>query len=822
LQIHGKKMKILKFGGSSLSSKEGLSSLSATLRREYVPGQPLPVVVSALENATNSLLAMCHLASVGNAEYFSLYSQFETRHVALIEAVIEDPARAIHLCKNLFQDLQNLLQGISLVRDISPKTLDFVMSFGERLAVIIVSEYLRPDFPDCRALDAREVIKTDDSFGAAQVDFAQSGELIRQEFARHPLLTLVTGFIASTQNGETSTLGRGGSDFTAAVLAVALGASEIEFWTSVDGVMTADPKKVNRAFTIPELSYDEALELCHFGARVIFAPAMQPAMTRKIPIRIKNTFRPERPGSLISDAPPLSPRPISGISSISNIALFQLQGSGLIGVTGTARRLFDALSRADVNVILISQASSEHSICFAVSPEAAHRARTAVEDEFSFELEARQIELESPESEHCIIAVVGASMRNTRGISGKLFQALGKNGINVAAIAQGSSELNISVVINRSDESKALNALHDAFFLSDVKTLHLFLVGTGQVGKTLIEQIQSHREMLRRQKLEVRLIGAANSRHMVFHEQGIAFDKWKEALDASDREMDIVRFVEQIQELNLPNSIFVDCTASDEVAAAYSALLRSSISVVTPNKRANSGSSEQYLELKERARKANVKFFYETNVGAGLPIIGTLNDLIASGDEILRIEAVLSGTLSYIFNSYMPGQSFSDIVREAKAKGYTEPDPRDDLSGRDVARKLLILGREIGLTLEEADIRVESLVPPSCRNAATVDDFFAALRKEDKNAAALLENAARNGKVLRYIGSIENGSAQVSLQAVGADHPFYSLSGSDNIVSFTTKRYLQRPLVVKGPGAGTDVTAAGVFADIIRAASYLI
>lgn len=812
-------MKIIKFGGTSLSTPDGLTKVRNILDRSG----PAVVVVSAFAHATDQLVEMCSIASKGDSTYLERYEAFASRHREMVAANISSSERPAveERIETLLSDLKDVLHGIFLVRDVSLKTLDFVMAFGERLSALIVAEALRPRFKDCRAVDARDVIKTNGAFGSASVLREKTAELLREAFRGKQGIAIVTGFIASTEQNETTTLGRGGSDYTAALLASALGAEEIVYYTTVDGMLTADPKKVSRAFTISQLTYDEALELGHFGTKLIFGPALQPALERRIPIRIKNVLNPESPGTLISDAPPSNEFPVTGISSISQISLFQLEGSGLIGVTGTAHRLFDTLSRKGVNVILISQASSEHSICFAVPPQSAVAAAAAVREEFAFEIEAGEIAFYPPETAHSIVAVVGVNMRRARGISGRLFQALGKNGINVVAIAQGSSELNISVVVDRSDESKALNALHDSFFLSDRKTINLYLAGTGQVGRTLLSQISAQRERLSQKKLELRIVGIANSKKMVLDADGIPEQEWDARLKSASSPSRIIDFVTRMRELNLPNSIFIDCSASDDVAASYVAVLGSSISVVTPNKRANSGSYEQYRELKRTARKANVKFFYETNVGAGLPIIGTLHDLIASGDEIVRIEAVLSGTLSYIFNTYRPSLSFSRVVADAKAKGYTEPDPRDDLSGKDVARKLLILAREVGLPLEEDGVEVQSLVPESCRSAKDGEEFLKMLEREDGAFEKLVSDASKRGEVLRYIASIEGGKAQVRLQPVGSDHPFSSLSGSDNIVSFTTKRYFERPLVVKGPGAGTDVTAAGVLADILRVASYL-
>ncbi len=797
-------MKILKFGGTSISSHAGLQRLAAIAAERKRSSSAIVLVVSALADATDELVRMSHLASAGNPDYAPLLAAFEKQHRDLLEHAHGNSGARAGLDK-LLGALSETLRGATAARAMTPRLLDSIMSYGEQLSAHIVCEYLSPQIPGCRLVDARTIIRTDSSFGSARVDTGATERLIGEYFGGFSGVAIVTGFIAADGQGETTTLGRGGSDYTAALLATALGAAEIEFWTSVDGIMTADPKKVRRALTVPALSYDEALELGHFGTELIFAPALQPASDKRIPIRVRNTFKPEHPGSVIGDEPPGGDFLITAISSISNISLFQLQGSGLIGISGTAKRLFGALAAEEINVILISQASSEHSICYAVSPADAPRSAAAVRAAFRDEIENRLVELLPPEEEHSIIAAVGANMRRRRGVAGRLFQALGKNGINVAAIAQGSSELNISAVVARSDESKALNALHDAFFLSGQKTINLFLAGLGQVGSVLLRQLGAHAESAAKSGLELRIAGLMNSRKMLFSEGGLAPAEVAVKLERAGDRANVVGFVERMRELNLPNSIFVDCSASEAVAATYAPILSASISIVTPNKRANSGPLERYRELKEHAQRGNVKFFYETTVGAGLPIIGTLNDLVASGDEIIRIEAVLSGTLSYIFNTFREGIAFSAVVKDAQAKGYTEPDPRDDLSGKDVARKLLILAREIGIPAEEGAVAVESLADRS-----------------DADLEALRSSAAAKGEVLRYIARIEGGRAGVALVPVGPQHPFYSLSGSDNIVSFTTKRYFDRPLVVKGPGAGTDVTAAGVLADILRVASYLV
>ncbi len=601
--------------------------------------------------------------------------------------------------------------------------------------------------------------------------------------------------------------------------------ANLEIWTNTDGLMTADPHKVKKAFSIDKISYAEAMEMCHFGATAIHPNIIQEAKKKGLPIIIKNTDNPGFTGTVISSKSSHEFL-IKGISSISDIAILRLQGGGMVGVPGVSKRLFGALSNEKISVILISQASSEHSICFAVEPKLAEKAKEAVETEFKAEIKLEQIDRVIIEKDLSIIAIVGENMRRTPGIAGKIFTALGKNGINISAIAQGSSELNISTVISKSNENKALNAIHDAFFLSGTKTLNVFMVGCGLIGSTLLRQIKEQSDFLRKnQSLEIKFIAIANSKKNLFNQEGVDLKKWKEELEKAENEnLRIENFIEKMMALNLPNSVFIDCTGNEKLTENYETILKNSISIITPNKKANSGTYQNYQKLKEIAQKSNIKFLYETNVGAGLPVISTLHDLLYSGDKIIKIEAVLSGTLSYIFNSFTGEKKFSEIVLEAQKKGYTEPDPRDDLNGIDAARKILILGREIGMPLEMEDIAVENLVPEDCRQTSGIEEFFAKLATHNDEYADKLKNAQAEQKRLCYIARIDTvGQAKVSvkLESVDKNHPFNALSGSDNIISFTTNRYLERPLVIKGPGAGAEVTAAGVFADVIRIANYL-
>jgi aspartokinase/homoserine dehydrogenase 1 len=676
---------------------------------------------------------------------------------------------------------------------------------------------LEGKFENVHYLDSREVIITDENFGAARVNFSLTNHSLYDYFNSHTGLIIITGFLGLTENSETTTLGRGGSDYTASIIAAALNAGGVEIWTDVDGVMTADPRKVPKAFSIDHLTYEEAMEMSHFGANVIHPPTMQPALNENIPIKILNTFNKAFAGSIISDNNAPGSYLVKSVTSIPEIALFRVQGSGMFGVTGTAMRVFGTLARDGINIILITQASSEHSICFAVAPNDSDGAKKIIEEEFSLEIETKQIDSPIVETNLSVIAVVGENMRRTPGISGRLFQALGKNGINVITIAQGSSELNISVVVPKEDEVKALNAIHDSFFLSETRSINMFMVGTGLVGSTLLKQLIDHYQYLKKEKqIELKLVALTNTRKNVFNADGIIIEDWQKLLDESEEETILDSFINNMIKQNLPNSVFIDCTSSDDIIEYYKEILDESISIVTANKKANSGSFELYGKLKTAASRSGAKFLYETNVGAGLPVISTLNDLRSSGDKILKIEAILSGTLSYIFNSFGKEKSFSEVVYMAMKTGYTEPDPRDDLNGLDVARKLLILGRETGLSLELNDIKVENLVPEDCHNIPTIEKFFEEFEKVNRDFENRRADAEKGKKVLRYIATLENGDAQVTLQAVSSNHPFYNLSGSDNIISFTTDRYHDRPLVIKGPGAGAEVTAAGMFADIIR------
>jgi len=817
-------MVILKFGGTSVGTGERIEKVALILKQRFGKTGKAVVVLSALGGVTDELIKMSKAASRGDNNYKNLFNHIEEKHIGIVKSLIpvKHQTAALSWVKLTLNELEDVLHGIFLVKELTPRTLDFIMSFGERLSAFVIASYLNTVKLNAEFIDTRNIITTDDSFGNAKVDFEITNKKIKNVFSNYSGLKIVTGFIASTPNNETTTLGRGGSDFTASIFAAALDAKEIEIWTDVDGVLTADPRKVRNAFSINKLSYEEAMELSHFGAKVIYPPTMQPALNKNIAIRIKNTFKPDFEGTLISRKTNGSNYLIKGVSSMDNIALISIHGSGMVGVSGTAQRIFGTLASKNISVILITQASSEHSLCIAVLPLFAQAAKKAIEHEFRFEIKDGLVNEPEIESSMSIIAIVGENMRKTPGISGKIFNSLGRNGINIAAIAQGSSERNISVVISQHDESKALNVLHDAFFLSPAKSVNIFLIGPGKVGTTLIEQITQQEKYLKQEYgLKLKIVGLANSTKMFFDINGINTSEWKSKLVASEVKTDLSSFISEMVRLNLSNSIFIDCTASSDVVKKYKEIFEANISIVTPNKIANSTNMNEYRTLKEIAFKHNVRFAYETNVGAGLPIIGTLKDLVSSGDKIIKIEGILSGTLSYIFNSFDKNKKFSEIVIEAKEKGFTEPDPREDLKGTDVARKLLILAREIGVELEFDQIKIQNVVPEKLRNIKSVDEFLGKLKEYDSFFEEKRNAAEKKNMKLRYIAELVSNKAKISLTEVNHDHPFYFLDGTDNILSVKTVNCGNRPIVIKGPGAGIEVTAAGVFADVIRISNYL-
>lgn len=811
-------MKIVKFGGSSVGSGQSIQNVLNILQNKYASGEKFIVVSSAMSGVTNILTELAQIASEGK-DFKKGLIEIEQRHFTVIKEMItvKNQNPAFTQIKIFINEIEDLLQGVYSLRELSLQSKDLILSYGEKCSTFLLSQIAKQYFSESIYVDTSNLIKTDSNFGNARVHTPVTEHLLQEFYKEHShQILFFTGFIASNENNRITTLGRGGSDYTAAIIAAALDAEEIELWSDVDGMLTADPRVVKKAFSLSELSYTEAMELSYFGAKVIYPPAMIPAFRKKIPIVLKNTFNPSFKGTRIEEHTHKNVYPIRGISSIDEISLINITGSGMIGKIGFSGKLFSLLAREHINVILITQSSSEHSITFAIEPKDVHKAKQLFNSEFELELETNKLNPPIIEENLCVLAIVGENMKQTPGISGKLFQALGRNGINIHAIAQGSSEYNISVIIKRKNISKALNAVHDAFFTQLTKTLHVFSVGTGNIGATLLRQIDAQSDFLRENNgIEVKINGIANSRKMIIDEEGIDLTQWQERINKGETS-NLDEFIQKIKLLNLSNCIFVDNTASPITGTYYKELFESNVSVVTCNKIANSSSYKDYKDLKDTARRRGVDFFYETNVGAGLPIIRTLKDLMTSGDRIIKIEAILSGTISYIFNNFRGNTSFYEVVKKAHELGYTEPDPREDLSGKDFMRKMMILARDAGYQIEEKDVELGAILPESCFKAPSIDDFYEELKKSDSYFNELKEKAENENKVLRYIGKLEDGKASVNLEFVDDSHPFYNLTGSDNIISFTTERYKFNPLVIKGPGAGAEVTAAGVFADLIN------
>lgn len=809
-------MKILKFGGTSVGSLEALQNVRLIVEKEFGQNEPLIVVCSALSGITNMLLLASEQALEQN-DFSRILKSAEEKHYQIISGLLPRTAQnpLLMMVKVSFNEIEDLLFSIRNLGELSDRIKDRLLSYGEQMSGKIITAFLNSESFPAVFQDARELIKTDSHFGNANVDSKKTNENLNNwTLGNH--IYVVTGFIASDENQDTTTLGRGGSDYTSAILASGLRADEIQIWTDVDGFLTADPRLVKNAFSQPELSYQEAMEMSYFGAKVIYPPTMIPAIENQIPIYIRNTFQPENPGTLIHQKSEISKGLIKGIVSIEKTCLINITGNGMIGMKGFSGRLFNALARYDVNIILITQASSEHSISFVVNFNDEKKAGKAIREEFEFELNSNKIDEPQFDNDLSIISVVGENMKKTKGISGKFFSALGKNGINIIAIAQGSSELNISAVIERNELSKALNVVHDSLLLSHVKTFNVMFAGTGNIGKELFRQLEREKKNLaENHQIKINVVGISNSRTMQLIDNPESIFNL-EIENENSQKADLESFIKLIASKNLPNLVFVDNTSSEDVVKHYPDLFNNNISIVTCNKKGNSSSFEQYSKFKRLAKKNNVNFLYETNVGAGLPIIRTLNDLWISGDEILKIEAILSGTISYIFNNYVGEKTFAEVVRTAQELGYTEPDPRDDLNGMDFSRKMLILGREIGLPLEMSDVSIKDFLPEACLQAESIPAFYEELEKHEHYFSSFKNEAESSGRKLRLIGVLEHGKINIEVQMVNSDHPFFGLSGSDNIISFTTSRYRNTPLVVKGPGAGAAVTAAGVFADLVR------
>lgn len=812
-------MKVLKFGGTSVGTVESLKAVLSIVKKSYDAKEKPLVVLSAMSGVTNLLTQLAEDAAEGKSFSDGLKS-LEDKHFTVVKELLavkyQNPV--FTKLKLFFNEIEDLLQGIFALKELSNQSKDLILSYGERCSNYMVSKVMEQYIPETLFVDASHYVKTDSNFGNAHLNEMLTEQLVKSLYITHrDKLLFVTGFIGSNENGRITTLGRGGSDYTAAIFGSILDATAIEIWTDVNGMLTADPRIVKKAFSLPVLSYTEAMELSYFGAKVIYPPTMIPAFLKKIPIVIRNTFEPDFSGTVIQFDSGKTALPIKGISSISDISVINLSGSGMIGKSGFSGRLFTLLAREQINVVLITQSSSEHSITFAVNPSDAKRAIQLIEVEFELEIQANKLVVPAIEENLSVLAIVGENMKKTPGMSGRLFAALGRNGINVRAIAQGSSEYNISVIIGKEDLAKALNAVHDAFFAELKKTLHVFNIGTGNIGATLFKQLENQHEfLLDKNDIEIKVVGISNSRKMLFNTEGVDLNNWSDELAKNGTESDLALFIDRMKALNLPNCVFIDNTASKLPATYYEDIFKSNISIVTCNKIANSGKYEQYKTLRDTAHRHGVDFFYETNVGAGLPIVRVLKDLMLSGDRIVKIEAILSGTISYIFNNFKADASFYDVVKQAQELGYTEPDPRDDLGGIDFMRKMLILARDAGYAVEAEDVDLGAILPPACLKADTVDSFYTELQQENEYFEAMKKKAANENKVIRYIGKLENGKVSIAIQFVDENHPFYALSGSDNIISFTTERYKERPLVVKGPGAGAEVTAAGVFADLVN------
>ena len=819
-------MQVLKFGGTSVANAANINKAISIVQKAVKKNTNTVIVVSALGGITDALLEAATLACEGDDIYKEKLHIMEQRHLTAVKDLmpLDQQSSVLSMVKKRCNQIEDICNGVFLLRELSLRTKDSIISFGELLSSLIFSAKLKSLDINNTWKDARELIVTDSVFGAANVDFALTNKKIQSFFfSVDTKLCVVPGFIASDTNGATTTLGRGGSDYTAAIIAAALSVSVVEIWTDVSGMMTADPRLVANARNIQQISYQEAMELSHFGAKVIYPPTIQPLMNKRIPVKIKNTFAPDDPGTLIENEAQKNGNSIRGISSIKNLALLSLEGSGMVGIPGFSKRLFEALSNEKINVILITQSSSEHSICVGIEEVNADKAKAAIDKAFAYEIEIKKVDPLIVEKPLAIVALVGDNMKSHPGISGKMFGALGRNGVNIRAIAQGSSERNISAVIGTSDVKKAINVLHEEFFETTYKQLNLFISGTGNVGSRLLSQLKQQQQHLQDHlRLQVRITGIANSKKMFFNDDGIDLSQWKEFLQKGSP-MNMAELINEIEKKNLRNSVFIDVTANDEVAKTYSRFLQKSISVVACNKIACSSSYEYYKKLKDLAREFNALFLFETNVGAGLPVIGTLNDLLRSGDNVNRIEAVLSGTLNFVFNNYTGETSFAKVVRQAQKEGYTEPDPRLDLSGKDVMRKIMILARESGEKIEMENISNNSFMPEKCMQG-DVENFYAEMEKHEDHFKKLVDEANAAGKKLKFVASYNSspsgngGNASVGLQHIDPQHDFYHLYGKDNAVLFYTDRYTEQPLVVKGAGAGAEVTASGVFADIIRAA----
>ncbi len=816
-------MIVMKFGGTSVGSAERILQLIRIVQQR-AEHHPVVVVVSAMSGITNLLEEACHKAAAQDESFKTVVEAISRKHDECIGSIPFSAAVSSKLIIQVREPLQRLgeiCKGLFLVGDLTAKTKAHIMSYGELLSSRIVAAAMEHEGLSPRWIDSRKVIVTDNQYLAASVDFESTDKRIKDEILKGSRIHIAPGYIARSHSAESTTLGRGGSDYTAAIFAGALDASLLEIWTDVNGMMSADPRLVRDTITIPEMSYEEAMELSYFGAKVIYPPTIQPAMAKEIPIVIKNSFQPEHPGTTISKHPDHGPYFVKGLTSIQDIALTTISGTGMIGVPGIAQRMFHALAQERINILFITQSSSEHSICFAVTREDAIKAKNAIENAYEFELTTTKIDPVFVEQHLGLVAVVGDGMRERSGVAGKIFSLLGENGINIRAIAQGATERNVSFVINQYNVSKALNVLHEGFFLSKYKTIHLFLLGAGNVGATLIQQIATaQKTFFEAGNLDIKICGIANSKRMFLDSNGIDLTDWMATLQDKGKSLSLTEWKTEIKTFNLRNSILIDVTASEQVSEIYPDMLASSVHVVTANKIAASSPYPVYKRLKELALNHNVKFLNETNVGAGLPVIKTIRDLVLTGDRIHRIEAVLSGSLNYIFDRVgSDGCMFSDAVTEAREKGYTEPNPALDLSGKDVMRKILILSREAGLTLEMEDIDNKPFLPSTTLQPDDWEGLYQNLQALDTRFEDERVRLATENKRWRYMATLDQGKVSTGLEQIGSAHPAYHLKGTDNIILIWTDRYRQRPMVIAGAGAGPDVTASGILADVISIAN---
>tara|TARA_B110000967_G_scaffold91799_1_gene94368 strand:+ start:763 stop:3216 length:2454 start_codon:yes stop_codon:yes gene_type:complete len=812
-------MKVLKFGGTSVGSAKNISKVIKIVKEESA-SENIAVVVSAVGGITDKLLIAADKAINKDHSYKEDFEALRSKHIEVIDGLL---TREVHeittdIVLNHLSRLEKLLDGVYLINELSPRTTDKLLSFGELISSLIIYEAMKSKGVNVQLKNSQNLIVTDSNFTNAAVNFEETNANITTYFeSNKKMVTILPGFISKSENDEITTLGRGGSDYTAAILAAALNASVLQIWTDVSGMFTTNPKMVKNAKPINKLSYLEAIELSHFGAKVLYPPTVQPVLRKDIPLLIKNTLAPKDPGTLITKIVENGHQsPIKGISNINDVSLLTLQGNGMVGIPGFSKRLFETLAHSKINVIIITQASSEHSICIGIADRDAPLAKAVIDKEFENEISLFKIDPLGIESHLSIVAVIGDKMKSHQGISGKMFSTLGKNNVNIRAIAQGASERNITAVISESDVKKALNCLHEQFFEEETKQVNLFIAGVGNVGKSLIEQIKQQKKYIKSTlKIKLKVIALSNSRTMVFDENGLDLEDWESVLKKG-QPTEPMAFFEATKNLNLRNSIFIDITANEAIANTYSHYLKQSISVVACNKIACSSTVDNYKELKQLSHKYNVPFLFETNVGAGLPVIDTLKHLINSGDKVHTVNAVLSGSLNFIFNNFNKNTTFHDVVKQAQAEGFTEPDPRIDLSGVDVARKLLILARESGEMLEMDTIENDPFLPKECMEAASVELFYETLKTNEAVFQKLFSLAESNQCKLKYVAAFKDGKSKVGLQEIPVGHPFYNLEGKDNIVMFYTNRYTDQPMIIKGAGAGSEVTASGLFADIIR------